>query len=407
MFPPQLQPRQRQTLETYSRIAATGVYLFLLISGMFLAVQLRYQIPIGNFLPPEHVPHSLILYIAFALIVGITQVAAWLLPPASMTAQFLASPPRRFFLMIVTAAVVTLVVFQDISQLQMLYFVGVMLAVWLLGVFLPYRLYVGKPDVIVLYELWALWKNRSLMRIWLGHNVRARYRQTVLGLLWIVLLPLATSVVLTIAFTAFLRIQLDVPIIAFFLSGIIPYTLFSNSILNSTGSVVTRISIIGQVYFPREILPLITLGEAVVDFAFSFTSMMVVNLLFGLVPNANFIYLPILFLVLVVLAFGLMLMASAITVLIRDIPNLLSVLLQLLFYLTPVIYPVDQLPQNIRFIFAINPIAALIQGFRDVIVYNRAPDLSTLPYAIVVAVVAVFLGYAIFKSTEGRMADMI
>lgn len=407
MFPPQLTPDQRHRFGLYARIAATLVYLFLLTNLMFLAVQLRYQIPIGNYLPPEYEPHSILLYAAFALAVLGVQIVAWALPPSTVTARILSTPPRRFFVMLLACFVVTLVVFPDISQLQALYFLFAGIVVWFLGIFLPWRLYVGRPDTIILYDLWTIYKNRSLLRIWLVHNVRARYRQTVLGLAWIILLPLTTSVVLTIAFTAFLRIQLDVPIISFFLSGIIPYTLFSNSILNSTGSIVNRIQIIGQVYFPREILPLITLGEAVVDFIFSSSAMIVTNLVFGIAPNINMIYLPLLFLVLVTLALGLMFMASAITVLIRDIPNLLSVLLQLLFYLTPVIYPVEQLPQNIRFIFAINPIAAVIQGFRDVIVYNQAPDLSTLPYAVMAATVALFLGYSIFKSTEGRMADMV
>jgi ABC-type polysaccharide/polyol phosphate export permease len=407
MFPPQLTPDQRHRFGLYARIAATLVYLFLLTNLMFLAVQLRYQIPIGNYLPPEYEPHSILLYAAFILVVLGVQIAAWALPSSTVTARLLSTPPRRFLVMLLACFVVTLLVFPDISQLQALYFLFVGVVVWFLGIFLPWRLYVGRPDTIILYDLWAIYKNRSLLRIWLVHNVRARYRQTVLGLAWIILLPLTTSVVLTIAFTAFLRIQLDVPIISFFLSGIIPYTLFSNSILNSTGSIVNRIQIIGQVYFPREILPLITLGEAVVDFIFSSSAMIVTNLVFGIAPNVNMIYLPLLFLVLVTLALGLMFIASAITVLIRDIPNLLSVLLQLLFYLTPVIYPVEQLPQNIRFIFAINPIAAIIQGFRDVIVYNQAPDLSTLPYAVMAATVALCLGYSVFKSTEGRMADMV
>lgn len=234
-----------------------------------------------------------------------------------------------------------------------------------------------------------------MLSIWLRFNIESRYSQRILGILWIILLPVATSVVLAIAFSQFMRIQLDVPYLSFYMAAMIPYTLFSNGVLNGTSSIVSRIGIIGQVYFPREILVLLTLGEAIVDFGFAFLAMLVINVFAGVLPNLYFIYLPLLFLV------------GSLTVMIRDIPQLLAVLIQLLFFLTPIIYPIEQFPERLRFLFVINPIAPIIQGFRDIIVYGRAPDPVSLYYSVVFAGVALVVGYTTFKSIESEMADYV
>jgi ABC-2 type transport system permease protein len=204
-----------------------------------------------------------------------------------------------------------------------------------------------------------------------------------------------------------MRVQLDVPFISFYMAAMIPYTLFSNSVLNSTASIISRIGIISQVYFPREILVLLTLGESVVDFGFGFLAMLAINLLVGTLPNIYFVYLLFLFLILITMTLGLMFLVSSLTVMVRDIPQLLYVVMQLFFFLTPIIYPVEQFPERFRFLFVINPIAPIIQGFRDIIVYGRAPDAVSLHYSIVFAGVALVVGYSTFKSFETEMADYV
>jgi lipopolysaccharide transport system permease protein len=102
-----------------------------------------------------------------------------------------------------------------------------------------------------------------------------------------------------------------------------------------------------------------------------------------------------------------MFLVGSLTVMIRDIPQLLAVLIQLLFFLTPIIYPIEQFPERLRFLFVINPIAPIIQGFRDIIVYGRAPDPVSLYYSVVFAGVALVVGYTTFKSIESEMADYV
>lgn len=385
-------------------------HFFVLAGAMLLAVQIRLQVQLGQFLPPEYQAQPLPLYPLLACAALLTS----LLIETPLATQkpfsiFLARshPFRRYLISLGLAALSVLILLPDVSQLQMVYFAltGVLLGI--LCIALPYRIYVGHPGNDLVKSLTLLWQRRALLAIWLRFNIESRYSQRILGILWIILLPIATSVVLSFAFTQFMRIQLDVPFISFYMAAMVPYTLFSNSVLNSTGSIIGRIGIIAQVYFPREILVLLTLGEAVVDFCFAFVAMLVINLLVGVLPNIHFIYLPLLFLILLVMALGLMFLLSSLTVMVRDIPQLMVVLMQLLFFITPIIYPIDQFPERLRFLFVINPIAPIIQGFRDIIAYGRAPDFVSLYYPIVFAGVALVVGYSTFKSFETEMADYV
>lgn len=385
-------------------------HFLVLMGAMLLAGQIRLQVALGNELPPFYQaqpPLMFFLFTGVALLVSLLGSSPLAYQPPFH--RFLPKHHsfRRYLVSLVLSIAGILLLLPDISKLQLTYFAVIGFVLGILCIALPYRLYVGHPGNSVLAPLRLLWQRRALLAIWLRFNIQTRYDQRVLGILWIVLLPVATSLVLSIAFSQFMRIQLDVPYVSFYMAAIIPYNLFSNSVLNSTGSVISRIGIIAQVYFPREILVLLTIGEGIVDFSFAFAAMLVINALNGVLPNENFIYLPLLFGILVGIALGLMFLISSLTVIVRDMPQLLTVFMQLFFFLTPIIYPLQQFPERLRFLFVINPVAPLIQGFRDVIVYGRAPELTSLYYSIVFMGVALVVGYSTFKSIESEMADYV
>lgn len=383
---------------------------FVLVGAMLLAIQARLQVQLGQTLPPGYQAQPLSLYVILAgaaFVTSILAVSSAASPPQVGILLAKNHPFRRYLVALGLGIVAVALLLPNISPIQILYFALAGFVVGFLCIALPYRIYIGHPGNSVVESLQLLWQRRALLRIWLSFNIASRYSQRVLGVLWIILLPVATSVVLAFAFSVFMRIQLDVPFIAFYMAAMIPYSLFSNSILNSTSSVIGRIGIISQVYFPREILVLLTLGESIVDFAFGFLAMLVINLLFGVYPNVYFIYLPLLSIILIVMALGLMFLVSSLTVMVRDIPQLLTVFMQLLFFVTPIIYPIDQFPENFRFVYLINPVAPIIQAFRDIIAFGRAPDLISLYYPIVFACVALIVGYTTFKSFETEMADYV
>ncbi len=390
---------------------ATAVSDSLVLTGaMLLATQIRLQVGLGQPLPAAYQAEPLPLYplLIFAALVasGLSQsplagrapFSRWLSKP---------HPFRRCLVALGFGVIVILVALPDVSRLQVLYFAlaGVILAA--LCIVLPYRIYTRQPGNRITKTIALLWDRRALFSIWLRFNIESRYSQRVLGILWIILLPVATSGVLALAFTQFMGVRLDVPFITFYMAALVPYTLFSNGVLNSTGSVINRIGIIAQVYFPREILVLLTLGEAIVDFGFGFLAMLVINLMVGVLPNVHFVELVLLALILILMELGLMFFVSSLTVMVRDIPQLLAVVMQLVFFVTPIIYPVEQFPERLRFLFVLNPIAPIIQGFRDIIAYDRPIDFVSLHYPIVFACVALIVGYATFKSFETEMADYV
>jgi lipopolysaccharide transport system permease protein len=138
-----------------------------------------------------------------------------------------------------------------------------------------------------------------------------------------------------------------------------------------------------------------------------FAAMLVINGVVGVLPNGLFVILPLLVLIQIVFMLGLMFIVSWLSVIVRDIPQLVSVLLQILFYLSPIIYPVTIIPHRYQFLVNLNPVALLVQAYRDVIVYDRTPDWLSLVYPAALGVALLIFGYRHFKANEDRFADMI
>ena len=386
--------------------------LLILIGAHLVAVQIRVKLPWGNWLGPEYDPQPPALFALLALSLAAAYGVAYVAGRFPVSNRIIGRHfgiARQYRLLLAGAGLSVAsigVLLPDVSQLQLGYFAVMAAALGLALIVWGGRLNPAHQPGECFAHLARLWRSRYLPVIWLRYSIQARYNQTVLGILWIVLLPLATAAVLALAFSQFLRIQLDVPFIAFFLSALVPWGLFNQGILNGMQSLLGRMSLISQVYFPREVLVLLVLGEALVDLCFTFAAMLVVNAISGILPNVNFVYLPFLLLILGCFTLGLMLFASCLAVLVRDIPQLAAVGLQLLFYLTPIIYPIESIPDQFRVLVLLNPMASVIQAFRDVIVYNRPPDMETLYYPLVMALALLYLGYTFFKANEERLADL-
>lgn len=382
---------------------STFVFALLLIAAALLSLQMRVQLPIGTALSDTTLAHPPLLVVLS--VIAVLFVFAVLRPISALSLWVGSTHPYRQYLACVLLVSVAVLLFSD--GLQAVYCAGAGVVIGALSIAIPFRIYIGQPDASIREDIVRLWQRRELLGIWLKFNIETRYNQRILGVLWIVLLPMSTAIVLAIAFTQIMRIQLDVPFIAFYLSALVIYNVFNNGVLGSNFAVLNKLSLVTQVYFPREILVLIVLGEVLVDFIFTFVTMLIVNGIAGVLPNLDFIYLLPLLLLMAIMTLGLMLLLSALSIIIRDVPQLVSVALQVVFFLSPIIYPVEQIPERFRILYLINPIAPLIQGFRDVIVYAHAPDVTTLYYPLAFAFVVFCLGYATFKAVEAEMADLL
>lgn len=275
-------------------------------------------------------------------------------------------------------------------------------------VFTPTPIVFGKQKTLI-HHLQALWDNRILLQIWTRYNILSRYSQAFLGILWIILQPLATSMILAFVFSQILRhIETGgAPYISFYMAAVVAWTLFNQGLINGAGSLEGASRILQQVYFPREIIVLVKLGETLVDVSFVFIAMILINFVVGVYPNIHYIYLPILIVIQIALTLGLMLFVSYLSMMIRDVPQLIQIVLRFMFYLTPIIYPASAIPERFNALLLLNPIAPLVTAYRDIILYNSAPNFVTLYYPTVMAGVLLYSGYMFFKKYEKRVTDFI
>lgn len=396
-----------------SRTFIAFLLQYLLLLGAFLvAYQMRDQlIAYGPPLPEGYaaISPAVLIILAVSLIAGhaLLQIPGRLLPSKGREAWL------RVLGFVTGGLLSTLVCLQTqpaLDRIQLLYFLAAVFVLGYLTMALPQRLRPGQDLERVRSELDELWSARQLLTLWLRFNIRARYTQTVLGILWIILLPLATSIVVAIAFTQIMRFNAfgaDVPAVAFIMSGLVPFSLFQTGVLQTTQAAIANMTIINKVYFPREILIINRIGEAIVDFAFAFLALLVVDALVGIWPTwmLSWMILPLAILIVFVLALGFFF--SVWSAFVRDIPQLIGVLMQLLFYLTPIIYPFQIVPEQLRFLVLLNPVTPIVQSFRDIVVLQQPPDIVSLYYPIVISFALLVPGYSYFKSRQGTLSDMV
>jgi ABC-type polysaccharide/polyol phosphate export permease len=379
-----------------------------LVGAFLVSAQIRVRLPWGNALGADYDPVPLGFYPVLIAALALAYLVAAIAEGTPLYRWLTRRRHARVQLVAVgLAALGGWFLLPDLSQLQVGYFMVIAIVLCLFVLVYPARISVTEDRLALIDDLAKLWQSRHLLRLWLGYNIQSRYSQTILGILWIVLLPLSTAAVLALAFSQFLKIQLDIPFVVFFLCGLVHYGFFQQGVLTGMRSVMSAGGLISQVNFPREVLVLLAAAEALVDLAFTFLAMLIVNALHGIFPNLNYLYLPFLMVILIAFTVGLMLILSCLTMFARDVPQLVAVALQLLFYLTPIIYPVESIPAQFRVLLLLNPIAGLIQGFRDVIAYNRPPDLVSLYYPLVMALVLLYAGYSYFKAHEESFTDRL
>jgi lipopolysaccharide transport system permease protein len=384
----------------------TAVDAAILMVAYLIATYFRQTLPLGQSVGDTYTWFSTGIYAVIALGALIGHVATlplWVRDRALSQRDRLAAA----FLSVGAVLILLSVLLPFQSGLQKGYFAGAAAVLLLLIVPIPAAAHSDEGLPSFAANLRRLRANRGLLRIWVQYNVQSRYAQAFLGILWIILLPLSSALVMNIVFSELLRVQTDVPFISFLLVGLVGWGLFNQSIAAGMRSILGAMGLVNQIYFPREIIVLSALGEALVDAFFMLVATVVINAIVGIYPTLYFLLVPLVVIIQLAFCLGLMFIVSWLSVLVRDIPQLVSVLLQLLFYLSPIIYPIKNLPAPIQPFFALNPLSSLINAYRDLIIYGRPPDLLSLVYPAALAVGVLIFGYRLFKSNEDRLADMV
>lgn len=253
-----------------------------------------------------------------------------------------------------------------------------------------------------------LWNYRELIFFFTWRDLKVRYKQTLLGASWAILQPFLTMVVFSVFFGGLAKVPSDgVPYPIFSFTALLPWTLFSKAMQDASRSLVASANIISKVYFPRLILPLSSVLAGVVDFLIAFAVLLVMMLFYGISPTANIWTLPLFILLALITAIGVGLWLSALNVMYRDVGYVIPFLTQFWMYLTPIVYPASMIPEQWKFVYALNPLTGVVEGFRWAILgTGEGPGISLLISASI-ALLLTISGLFYFRRMERKFADMV
>jgi lipopolysaccharide transport system permease protein len=239
-------------------------------------------------------------------------------------------------------------------------------------------------------------------------RLNVRYKQSALGWMWAALQPLALMGVYTFIFAHVTRVNTDganYPIFVF--SALLPWIFFSSSISNAVHGLVTYPNLLTKMYFPREIIPLSYLAAGFVDFVISSIILLGLMTFYRTPLTWNALYALPIFLVLAGFAAAVALFFSAVHVRFRDVGLAMPFLMQVWMFAAPVVYSVHSIPVRFRSLYLLDPVAGLIENFRQVLIFGNSPNASSLAVSAAITTAALVISYAYFKASEGTMADVI
>ena len=259
-------------------------------------------------------------------------------------------------------------------------------------------------------DLRELWSYRELLFFLTWRDILVRYKQAVLGVAWAILQPFLTMIVFTVVFNRFLGVKSPdaaIPYAVFSFTGLLPWQFFAGALSRSGVSLVGNANLLTKVYFPRLVIPLSAVLAGLVDFAISFVVLIGLMAAYGIGPTWNVFFLPLFVLLAIATAVAVSLWLSALNVLYRDVQYVIPFLVQLWMFVSPVIYPIDQIPEGpLRIAFALNPLTGVIGGFRWALLGQQFPG-GYMWISLGVVAVLLFGGLFYFKRMERVFADVV
>jgi lipopolysaccharide transport system permease protein len=257
-------------------------------------------------------------------------------------------------------------------------------------------------------NLAEMWKFRDLWFALAERDVKLRYKQTALGVSWVVLQPLLGAAIFTFVFGRVAKFDSDgIPYFIFSYAGLLAWNAFNSTLTKGSTCVVQNSQLVSKVYFPRLLLPLSTVASTLVDFAVAMCVMVVLMAMHHIQPGAAVLLVPLWFIFLVLLGAGVALFVSALMVSYRDLQYVIPILMQFLLYASPVAYSAKMVPSHLRTVFMLNPIAGLLEAFRWSLLGTGHPNPGQVAYSSIMAVVVFLFGAFFFTRMEQQFADVI
>jgi lipopolysaccharide transport system permease protein len=257
-------------------------------------------------------------------------------------------------------------------------------------------------------RLHELWEYRELLYFFVWRDLKVRYKQTVIGVLWVVLQPLMTMGVFTIFFGRLAKLPSEgLPYPVFYFAALVPWAYFATALANCTNIVVMNQHVITKVYFPRLILPLAAVCSGLVDFAIGLVVMIILTLSFGIHPPVTVVLLPAFFFLAVLTALGVGLWTSALNALYRDVASIVPFVVQFWMLASPVAYPSSLVPARWRWLYGLNPMAGVIDGFRWALTGRGQPPQPQILASAAMVTALLLGGLFFFQRVEGTVVDRV
>jgi lipopolysaccharide transport system permease protein len=272
----------------------------------------------------------------------------------------------------------------------------------------PPVLRISPPGRWWVLPLGELWEHRELIYFFVWRDIKVRYKQTAIGAAWAVIQPLMTMAVFSLFFGRLAHIPSEgLPYPVFYYTALLPWTYFASALQSATSIVVDNQNLITKVYFPRLALPLASVCSGLVDFAISFVMLLLLLAWYGIRPGFAILWLPVLLLLTVMTALGVGLWLAALNAMYRDVRFVIPFLVQFWMFASPVAYPSILVPEKWRWLYGLNPIAGVVEGFRWSLTGHGNPPGRMFAISAV-AVVAILLGgTAYFQKVETTIADVV
>ena len=257
-------------------------------------------------------------------------------------------------------------------------------------------------------ELGAVWKHTDIIYILALRDIKVRYKQSLAGVGWAVIQPLLTMIVFTAVFAGVVRVPTDgSPYPLFSLAALVPWSYFVHAITKATTCLVVDKNLITRVYFPRLVLPISAVVGGLVDFVIAFALLVILLLVYGAAPTAAVLLLPLFLILAILTALALGLWLSALNIQYRDVNNALPFFTQVLMFISPVAYPSSVIPEKWQMVYALNPMATVINGFRWALLEGQPPPGIYSLVSVAVVLVALTGGLYFFRWQEDRFADVV
>ena len=257
-------------------------------------------------------------------------------------------------------------------------------------------------------EIAAVWRRLDLLYVFVRRELSVRYRQAVIGVLWVVLQPLITALILTLVFSVFARVSTgDLPYPVFALSGLVIWQYFNRAVIEGTQSLVSNVALISKVSFPRLIVPLTAPVAAGIDCLIVTGLLLMMTFSLGVALKWTVILMPCVILMTGLLAAGCALWLAPLNAIYRDVAVALPFVLQIAMYLSPVAYPADLVPERIRWLYELSPIAVMVETARWVIVGGKPPSAGGLGLFVALTAALLLGGLRFFRRMEADLVDVI